>query len=128
MHSKRKTRQNKALQLIVSKSKKLGTKPAIERALMICHLDLQMFPMREESKKPFLFKTQGSSDKGMSYVHSFGYFYLKLSKPLGSIRFYVKGNLHPIKFQRTELLISPHLNPNESDFTKKNFHNRDKVS
>lgn len=54
---------------------------------------------------------------------------MKLSKPLGLIRFYFKGNLHPIKFQRTELLIFPHLNSNESDFKKKkNFHNRDKVS
>lgn len=82
---------------------------------------------RQQKNTPL--QTQGSSDKGMSYVHSFGYFYLKLSKPLGLIRFYFKGNLHPIKFQRTELLIFPHLNSNESDFKKKkNFHNRDKVS
>lgn len=51
LHSNRKTRQNKTLQLIVSKYKKLGTKPAIEWALIICHLVLQMFPMREDSKK-----------------------------------------------------------------------------
>lgn len=80
-------------------------------------------------QKTIPLQTQGSSDKGMSYVHSIGYFYLKLSKPLGSIGFCFKGNLHPIKFQRTELLISPHLNPNESDFKKKkNFHKHDKVS
>lgn len=64
-------------------------------------------------------ETQGSSDKGMSYVHSFGYSYLKLPKPLDSIRFYFKGNLHPIKFRRTELCNPSSLNPNESDFKKK---------
>jgi len=36
-------------------------------------------------------------------LHSFGYFYLNLSKPLGSTGFYFKDNLYPIKSKRAEL-------------------------
>lgn len=75
LHSNRKTRQNKTLQLIVSKYKKLGTKPAIEWALIICHLVLQMFPMREDSKKTFHLKPREAPTRSwVILLHSFRYF------------------------------------------------------
>lgn len=129
LHSKRKTRQNKTRQLIVSTYKKPGTKPAIEWALMICHLVLQMFPMREEIKKTFHLKPRDTATRSwVMLLHSFGYFYLKLSKPLGSIGFYFKGSMYPIKFQTTELHNPFPLKPKWARLLKKKFHSQDNMS
>lgn len=57
----------------------------------------------------------------VTLLHSFGYFYLKLSKSSGSTGFYFKGNLPPIKFQRTELHNPFWLKPKWARLLKKNF-------